>query len=236
MPAASVRLPAEDGAKSVFKPKPMTPDYVATGHRSGCCSGLRRVPSPIRRTSRRRSNFVVTAQAGRIWRVEAMPVVAFHRRQRRHRDSADSIHSASIARQSAVQNGRFVLLPGVGHMPHHAAPEIVDRGDRPAGRARARDWRATDAALAGRAQAWSTCSFATHCAMRTILVAPGVPKGTPATTMMRSPVCGEASSRTREFAGPRTPCRRYRRRPWLDHRMDAPDQRQSCRAVLRFVA
>ncbi len=34
-----------------------------------------------------------------------------------------TIHSATIARQAP--QGRFVLLPGVGHMPHHAAPEIV---------------------------------------------------------------------------------------------------------------
>ncbi len=34
-----------------------------------------------------------------------------------------TIHSATIARQAP--QGRFVLLPGTGHMPHHAAPEIV---------------------------------------------------------------------------------------------------------------
>ena len=44
-------------------------------------------------------------------------------------------------------------------------------------------------------------------AMRTILVAPGVPNGTPATMMMRSPAHGEAFAEG-ECAGPRRPCRR----------------------------
>lgn len=34
-----------------------------------------------------------------------------------------AIHSAAIAREAP--QGRLVLLPGVGHMPHHAAPELI---------------------------------------------------------------------------------------------------------------
>ncbi|WP_332681234.1 alpha/beta fold hydrolase [Bosea sp. (in: a-proteobacteria)] len=34
-----------------------------------------------------------------------------------------TIHSAAIAREAP--QGRLVLLPGVGHLPHHAAPEMI---------------------------------------------------------------------------------------------------------------
>jgi pimeloyl-ACP methyl ester carboxylesterase len=62
----------------------------------------------------------VRAQAPRYDRLQ-VPVVAITG------DSdtivSPTIHSATIARQAP--EARFVLLPGVGHMPHHAAPEIV---------------------------------------------------------------------------------------------------------------
>ncbi|MFN3672140.1 MAG: alpha/beta fold hydrolase [Bosea sp. (in: a-proteobacteria)] len=115
LPAASVLL--EDGAKSVFKPKPMTPDYVATGH-----IPLLLRPGVFRANSQdiKATLDFVAAQAGRYGGLK-VPVVAITG------DSDDivspTIHSASIARQAP--QGRFVLLPGVGHMPHHAAPEIV---------------------------------------------------------------------------------------------------------------
>lgn len=115
LPAASVLL--EDGAKSVFKPKPMTPDYVATGH-----IPLLLRPGVFRANSQdiKATLDFVAAQAGRYAGLK-VPVVAITG------DSDDivspTIHSASIARQAP--QGRFVLLPGVGHMPHHAAPEIV---------------------------------------------------------------------------------------------------------------
>lgn len=62
----------------------------------------------------------MTAQAPR-YRELRMPVVAIT-------GDGDTVvspilHSAAIAREAPL--GRFVLLPGVGHMPHHAAPEIV---------------------------------------------------------------------------------------------------------------
>ena len=34
-----------------------------------------------------------------------------------------AIHSAAIAREAP--QGRLLLLPGVGHMPHHASPELI---------------------------------------------------------------------------------------------------------------
>ena len=83
----------------------------------------------------------VTAQAP-LYRGMKVPVIAI---------TGDSdtivspvIHSATIARQAP--QGRFVLLPGVGHMPHHAAPEIVAAAvDELAGR------RSNLASLAGAA-------------------------------------------------------------------------------------
>lgn len=115
LPAASFLL--EDGAKSVFAPRPMTPGYIET-------SEIRLLlrPAVFRANSediKATLNFV-TAQAPRYSGLK-VPVVAITG------DSdtivSPTIHSATIARQAP--QGRFVLLPGVGHMPHHAAPEIV---------------------------------------------------------------------------------------------------------------
>jgi pimeloyl-ACP methyl ester carboxylesterase len=62
----------------------------------------------------------VTAQAPR-YRELKVPVAAITG------DSdaivSPTIHSAAIAREAP--QGRLILLPGIGHMPHHAAPEIV---------------------------------------------------------------------------------------------------------------
>lgn len=115
VPLASWLL--DDGARSVFAPKPVTPGYIETAH----------VPLLLRpETFRANSQDIaatlafVTAQAPR-YRTLSVPVVAI---------TGDSdaivspvIHSMAIAREAP--QGRLVLLPGVGHMPHHAAPEIV---------------------------------------------------------------------------------------------------------------
>jgi pimeloyl-ACP methyl ester carboxylesterase len=115
VPLASLML--ESGAQSVFAPKPMTPGYLETGE-----IALLLRPAAFQANSQDiAATFdFVTAQVPR-YRSLKVPVVAI---------TGDSdtivspmIHSAAIARE-ALQ-GRFVLLPGVGHMPHHAAPEIV---------------------------------------------------------------------------------------------------------------
>lgn len=115
MPLASRLL--EAGAESVFAPKPVTPGYLATGE-----IPLLLRPATFRANSQDilATHAFVSAQAPRYGEL-AMPVAAI---------TGDSdaivspiIHSAAIAR--AAPQGQFTLLPGVGHMPHHAAPEIV---------------------------------------------------------------------------------------------------------------
>lgn len=111
------RLLLEAGAGSVFAPRPVTPGYLEMGEIS-----LLLRPASFRANSQDiAATFdFVSAQVPR-YRDLKVPVVAI---------TGDSdaivspiIHSAAIARQAP--QGRFVLLPGVGHMPHHAAPEIV---------------------------------------------------------------------------------------------------------------
>lgn len=115
LPAASYLL--EDGARSVFAPRPMTQGYVEEGD-----IRLLLRPAVFRANSQdiKATLDFVTEQAKRYDRLR-VPVVAITGDS----DSVVSptIHSATIARQAP--EGRFVLLPGVGHMPHHAAPEIV---------------------------------------------------------------------------------------------------------------
>lgn len=115
VPAASLLLRA--GAESVFAPRPVTPGYLATGE-----IVLLLRPATFRANSQDiAATFdFVSAQVPR-YRDLKVPVVAITG------DSdaivSPTIHSAAIAKQAP--QGRFVLLPGVGHMPHHAAPEIV---------------------------------------------------------------------------------------------------------------
>lgn len=113
----ATRMLLEAGAAAVFTPRPVTPGYLETGEIS-----LLLRPAAFRANSQDIAAVYdfVSAQVPR-YRELKMPVVAI---------SGDSdaivspiIHSATIARQAP--QGRFVLLPGVGHMPHHAAPEIV---------------------------------------------------------------------------------------------------------------
>ena len=115
VPAASGLL--EGGAESVFAPRPVTPGYLDAAQ-----IGLLLRPATFRANSQDIAATLdfVTAQAPR-YRDLQVRVIAI---------TGDSdaivspvIHSAAIARQAP--QGRFVLLPGVGHMPHHAAPEIV---------------------------------------------------------------------------------------------------------------
>jgi len=107
----------EGGAESVFAPRPVTPGYLDAAQ-----IALLLRPATFRANSQDIAATLdfVTAQVPR-YRDLQVPVIAI---------TGDSdaivspiIHSAAIARQAP--QGRFVLLPGVGHMPHHAAPEIV---------------------------------------------------------------------------------------------------------------
>lgn len=111
------RLLLEAGAESVFAPRPVTPGYLETAE-----IALLLRPAAFRANSQdiAAAFDFVSAQVPR-YRDLKVPVVAI---------TGDSdaivspvIHSAAIARQTP--QGRFVLLPGVGHMPHHAAPEII---------------------------------------------------------------------------------------------------------------
>lgn len=106
-----------DGARSVFAPKPVTPGYIEAAH-----IPLLLRPATFQANSQDIAATLafVTSQAPR-YRSLAVPVIAI---------TGDSdaivspvIHSMAIAREAP--QGRLVLLPGVGHMPHHAAPEIV---------------------------------------------------------------------------------------------------------------
>jgi pimeloyl-ACP methyl ester carboxylesterase len=115
LPVADFQLDA--GAKSVFAPREATPGYIETAE-----IRLLLRPATFRANSQdiAATHAFVSAQSPRYGDLK-VPVIAI---------TGDSdtvvsatIHSATIARQAP--QGRFVLLPGVGHMPHHAAPEIV---------------------------------------------------------------------------------------------------------------
>jgi pimeloyl-ACP methyl ester carboxylesterase len=115
IPAVDLLLPA--GVESVFAPRPVTPGYVEAGE-------IRLLLRPATFEANAQDlvalHGFVSAQAPR-YRELRMPVVAIT-------GDSDSVvspvlHSAAIAREAPL--GRFVLLPGIGHMPHHAAPEIV---------------------------------------------------------------------------------------------------------------
>lgn len=115
LPVASLLL--DSGAESVFAPRQAPPGYIETGE-----IRLLLRPANFQANSQDVAATLdfVTAQAPR-YRGLKVPVVAITG------DSdaivSPTIHSATIARQAP--QGRFVLLPGIGHMPHHAAPEIV---------------------------------------------------------------------------------------------------------------
>ncbi|CAN7714862.1 alpha/beta hydrolase [Bosea sp. LjRoot9] len=115
LPAANLML--DEGASSVFAPRAVTPGYLDTGE-----IRLLLRPADFQANSQDIAATLdfVTAQAPR-YRELKVPVTAITG------DSdaivSPTIHSAAIAREAP--QGRLILLPGVGHMPHHAAPEIV---------------------------------------------------------------------------------------------------------------
>lgn len=115
IPAAELFLAA--GVNEVFAPRPVTPGYAEAGEIKLL---LRPASFEANAQDVAALHAFVTAQAPR-YRELRVPVVAVT-------GDSDTIvspilHSAAIAREAPL--GRFVLLPRVGHMPHHAAPEIV---------------------------------------------------------------------------------------------------------------
>lgn len=80
------------------------------------------------------------------------------------------LHAHGLARD--IPQTRLVVMEGVGHGPHHADPDRVTGEIQRLMR------------QAGGSLAYSAESAPTK-AMRSMFVAPGVPSGTPATTMMR---------------------------------------------------
>ena len=94
---------------------------------------------------------------------------------------APAIHSYGLARD--IEDASVTVLPSAGHMPHWTNPDrVIQVIDRAAERSRMNS---------ARAQMPLNPSEPTK-AMRSRLVAPGVPKGTPAVMMIRSP--GTANS------------------------------------------
>jgi pimeloyl-ACP methyl ester carboxylesterase len=107
----------ERSAAEVFAPNPVPDDYLAT---FGAGMSLRRQTLYINAAERA----VLLPQVRAMvpgYPLLAMPVEAVH-------GAADTtvslqIHSVPLAREAATV--RLTVLPGTGHMPHHAAPEAV---------------------------------------------------------------------------------------------------------------
>ncbi len=153
------------GVRQVFTPNPIPPDYI----------GRTRLPLVLRpRHFKANAEDVVDAQAhvallspryGAISAPTAVitgdcdKVVYAH------------IHSAGCARD--IPGATLTTLRGVGHSPHHSAPESV---------------LAAIVEVERRAEAQTAPPSGPTRAMRRLLVAPGVPNGTPATTITRSPM------------------------------------------------
>ena len=114
-PLGRLALPA--GIRAVFAPQPPPPDFETTVE----------VPLVLRpRTFEANAQDVaglfafVTAQSGRYGAIRAPTVIVS--------GDADPIvwtnlHSRSLARE--ISGAKLVVLPGVGHMPHHAAGDLV---------------------------------------------------------------------------------------------------------------
>jgi pimeloyl-ACP methyl ester carboxylesterase len=115
VPVATVQLPA--GAQSVFTPTPVTPGYLDTAKIKLLLRPSAFVANAQDVAALKPAVAAQQADYGRL----AMPVTAFHGLE----DTVTwaSIHSQPLA--DAVRDGRFVPLPGVGHMPHHAAGEQI---------------------------------------------------------------------------------------------------------------
>jgi hypothetical protein len=86
------------------------------------------------------------------------------------------IHSAGCARD--IPGATLTILRGVGHSPHHCAPESVV---------------AAIVEVDARASAQTAPPSGPTTAMRRLLVVPDLPKGTPATTITRSPTPAKPS-------------------------------------------
>lgn len=115
IPAVDLLLSA--GIDSVFAPRPVSPGYIEAGEIKLL---LRPAAFEANAQDIAALHGFVTVQAPH-YRELRVPVVAI---------TGDSdavvspvLHSAAIASEAPL--GRFALLPRVGHMPHHAAPEIV---------------------------------------------------------------------------------------------------------------
>jgi pimeloyl-ACP methyl ester carboxylesterase len=102
---------------AVFAPQLPPPDYI-----DGAQIALVLRPPSFRANARdvKGLNAFVTAQSRRYGAIRAPTVIIS--------GDADAIvwtnlHSRSLARE--IPGAKLVILPGVGHMPHYAAPDIV---------------------------------------------------------------------------------------------------------------
>jgi len=110
-------LVLESGARGVFAPQPMPPDYLRQ-------AGIRLLLRPAQFTANCQDvgalKGFVTAQAPRYGEI-AVPTVVLT-------GDADTtvsptLHSRAIA--AVLPDARLVMLPGIGHMPHHVATDEV---------------------------------------------------------------------------------------------------------------
>ena len=162
LPAGLATMSAGVGA--VFDPNPTPPDYI----------GRTRLPLVLRpRHFKANAEDVVdlaahvAALSPRYGAIAAPTAVVTG-----DRDGVvyAHIHSAGCARD--IPGATLTTLAGVGHSPHHSAPDRVV---------------AAILEVDARAGAQAAPPSGPTLAMRRLLVAPGVPKGMPATTMTRSP-------------------------------------------------
>jgi len=115
LPAGELLL--ESGAREVFAPQPMPPDYLRR-------AGIRLLLRPAEFIANAQDVAIlkafVTAQVPRYGDI-AVPTVVLTG------DADDTVspqlHSRAIA--AAVPGARLVVLPGIGHMPQHVATDEV---------------------------------------------------------------------------------------------------------------
>jgi pimeloyl-ACP methyl ester carboxylesterase len=111
------RLLLTSGVDRVFAPQSAPEDYI---ERAGIALLLR--PTEFRANARDVTGLkaFVTAQAPH-YREIAVPVTIITGDI--DKTVSPAIHSRALA--VALPHARLIILPGVGHMPHHAAPDIV---------------------------------------------------------------------------------------------------------------
>ena len=113
----TARLLAEQGIQSAFAPQASPSNYETSAE----------LPLLFREETYRRNlqDIIATDAAlgeqARRYRELKVPLVAIT--GDRDRFVSPAHHSAMIARE--VPNGRLIVLPGVGHMPHRAQPETI---------------------------------------------------------------------------------------------------------------